>query len=50
MKLNSHAKFVGKLTLGFKNDIINLANFNANSDRSECLHTDGILLLKIYYI
>ena len=50
MTLNSHAKFVRKLTLGFKNDIRNLANFNANNNKSECLHTDVIPLLKVYLI
>ena len=50
MTLNRYANFAGKLTLGFKNEIRNLANFNANNDKSEYLHTDVILLLKVYYI
>ena len=38
------------VTLGSKNDIRDLMNFNANSDKSENLHFDVLLLLKIYYV
>ena len=38
------------VTLGSKNDIRDLVNFNANSDKSENLHFDVLLLLKIYYV
>ena len=35
--LKSDAKFDKKLTLGFKNDMRNLVNFNASSGKSENL-------------
>ena len=38
------------VTLGSKNDIRDLVNFNANSDKSENLHFDVLLLLKINYV
>ena len=50
MTLKSDAKFEEKLTLGSKNDMRNLVNFNANSGKSENLHFDMLLLLKVYYI
>ena len=50
MTLKSDAKFEEKLTLGSKNDITNLVNFNANSSKSENLHFDVLLLLKVYYV
>ena len=56
MTLNSDAKFEEKLTLGSKNDMRNLGNFNANSGKSENLHFDVLvllkvlLLLKVYYV
>ena len=37
-----------KLALGFKNDMTNLVNFNANSGKSENLHFD-VLILSIAY-
>ena len=40
------AKFEEKLTLGFKNDMRNLVNFNINSSKSENLYFDVVLLLK----
>ena len=43
MKLNSDAKFIGKLTRGLKNDIVNLVNFHASSQKSENVHFDGLL-------
>ena len=48
MILKSDAKFEEKLTLGFKNDMRNLVNFNASSGRSENFHF-GVLLLSIAY-
>ena len=48
MKLKSDAKFEEKLTLGFKNDMRNLVNFNASSGKSGNLHFD-VLLLPIAY-
>ena len=48
MTLESDAKFEEKLALGFKNDMTNLVNFNANSGKSENLHFD-VLILSIAY-
>ena len=47
MTLNSDAKFKEKLTLGSKNDVRNLKNFNASSSKSETLQFDGLLLSKV---
>ena len=47
MTLKSDAKFEEKLTLGSKNDIKNLVNFNASSGKSENLHFYGLLLQKV---
>ena len=44
----SDAKFEEKLTLGFKNDIINFVNFNASSGKSKTFYF-GVLLLSIAY-
>ena len=41
----SGAKFEGKLPLVFKNDIMNLLNFNTTSGKSENLHFDMLLLV-----
>ena len=48
MTLKSDAKFEEKLTLGSKNDMRNLVNFNVSSGKSENLHFD-VLLLSIRY-
>ena len=48
MTLKSDSKFEEKLTLGSKNDMKNLLNFNASSDKFENLHLD-VLLLPIAY-
>ena len=48
MALTSDAKFGEKLTLGSKNDMRNLVNFNASSGKSENLYID-VLLLSIAY-
>ena len=42
------SKFEEKLTLGSKNDMRNLANFNVTSGKSESLHFD-VQLLSIAY-
>ena len=42
------AKFEEKLTLGSKNDMRNLMNFNVRSGKSESLHFD-MLLFSITY-
>ena len=46
MTLKGDAKLKGKLTLGSKNHIRNLVNFNASSGKSENLH---FALLSIAY-
>ena len=48
MTLKSDAKFEEKLTLGFKNDIRYLVNFNASSGKSENSYFD-VLLLSLTY-
>ena len=35
MAVESDAKFEEKLALGFENDMTNLVNFNASSEKSE---------------
>ena len=40
------AIFKGKRTCGLKNDIRNLVNFHASSQKCENVHFDGILLSK----
>ena len=48
MTLKSDAKFDEKLTLGSKNDMRNLVNFNVSRSKSENMHSD-VLLLSIKY-
>ena len=48
MTLKNDPKFEEKLTLGSKNDMRNLVNFNASSGKSGSLHFD-VLLLPIAY-
>ena len=48
MTLESDAKFEEKLALGFENDMVTLANFNANSGKSENVHF-YVMLLPIAY-
>ena len=48
MKLKSDVKFQEKLTLGSKNDMRNLAKFNASIGKSGNLHFD-VLFLPIAY-
>ena len=50
MTLKNDAKFEEKLTLGSKNDMRNLENFNASSGESENLHFHVLLLLKEYHV
>ena len=47
MTLKSDAKSEEKLTLGSKDDMRNLVNFNASSGKCENLHFDGLLLQKV---
>ena len=42
------AKFKGKLTRGLNNDIRNLVNFHASSQKSE--NFDGLLFSKAYKV
>ena len=44
MRLKSDAKFEEKLTLGSKNDMRNLVNFNVSSGKSEHFHFARLLL------
>ena len=46
MILKSDTKLEEKLTLGSKNGMRCLVNFNASSDKSENLHFDVLLLSK----
>ena len=48
MKLKSDPNFEEKLTLGSKNDMRNLVNFNVSRSKSENMHFD-VLLLSITY-
>ena len=48
MTLKSDAKFEQKLTLGSKNDMRYLVNFNASRGKSENLHFD-VLLFSVAY-
>ena len=50
MTLKGDAKFEEKLSLGSKNYINNLDNFNTSSGKSEDLDFDVILLSKVYYV
>ena len=47
MPLNIDAKFEGKLTFAFKNDMKNLGNFHQSTWKSQNLDFDGILLSKV---
>ena len=50
MKLKSDAKFEEKLTLGSKNDMRNLVNFNDSSGKYGNLHFDTLLLSIAYNV
>ena len=50
MTLKSDAKFEVKLTLGSKNDMRNLVNFNVCSGKSGNLHFDVLLLPVVYKV
>ena len=50
MTMKSDAKFEEKLTLGSKNEMRNLVNFNTSSDKSENLHFDVLFLLMAYRV
>ena len=48
--MESDAKFEVKQTLGSKNDLKNLVNFNGSSGKSEDFHSDVLLFSKVYYV
>ena len=48
MTLKGDSKFKGKLTCGLKNDLRNLVNFHASSQKSGNLHSDRLFLSKAY--
>ena len=48
MTLKGNAKLKRKLTCGLKNDIRNLVNFHASSQKSENFQFLGFLLSKAY--
>ena len=50
MTLKSDGKFGRKLTLGSKNDMRNLVNFNVSSGKSENLHFNALLLSIAYKV
>ena len=50
MTLKGGAKFKGKLTHGLKNDLRNLVNFHASSQKSKNVHFDGLILSKAYKV
>ena len=50
MTVKGVAKFDEKQTLGSKNDMRNLVNFNASSGKSGKLHFDVLLLLIVHQV
>ena len=50
MTLKDDANFEEILTLGSKNDMTNLVNFNASSGKSENLNFDVLLFSNFYII
>ena len=50
MPPKSDANFKEKLTLGSKNDMRSLVNFNMSSAKSEDLHFILLLLSKVIYV
>ena len=50
MTLKNDAKFEEKLTLGSKNGMRIMVNFNASSGKSKNLPFDLLLLPKVYYV
>ena len=50
MTPKSDTKFEEKLTLGSKNDMKNLVNFNASSGKSENIYFDALLLSQSYHV
>ena len=50
MTLKSNATFEETLTLGSRNDMRNLVNFNGSSGKSQNLHFDVLLLWKLNFV
>ena len=50
MTLKRGAKFEVKLTLGCKNGMKNLMDFNVSSDKSEKFHFDVLRLSKLHNV
>ena len=50
MTMTNDVKIEGKLTLGYKNDMRHLVNFNACSGKYRNVHFDVLLLSKVYYV
>ena len=50
MTLESDAKFEEELALGFKNDMLNLVNYNASRPKFENLHFDVLLFSTAYRV
>ena len=50
MTMKSDGNFEEKLTLGSKNDMRNLVDFNASCGKSENLHFDVLLLSTAYKV
>ena len=50
MALKGDAKFKGKLSHGLKNDIRNLVNLHASSQKPENVHLHGLVLSKSYKV
>ena len=48
MTLTIDAKFDEKLTCGLKHDVRDLVEVHQTTEKSENLHFDGLLMLKIY--
>ena len=49
MTMNNDAKFEVELSCQFKIDIMNLMNFDPNTQKSHNLHFNGLLLTKVYH-
>ena len=49
MTMNNDAKFEVELSCQFKIDIMNLMNFDLNTQKSHNLHFNGLLLTKVYH-
>ena len=48
MALNIEATSEGKLTCGLKNDLRNLTNFDPSTRKSQNLHFNELLLVKVH--